>query len=52
MNFVSKFKKAKIFLSEGKQLFDNAIRISGERKKGGINGDRKSNNEEWLNIIN
>ena len=41
-----------LFLSEGKQLFDNAIKISGERKKGGINGDRKSKNEEWLNIIN
>lgn len=52
MSFVSKFKKAKIFLSEGKQLFNNAIKISSERKKGGINGDRKSKNEEWLNIIN
>jgi hypothetical protein len=42
----------KCYVSEGKQTSENAIRITGSRKKGGINGNRKSKNEEWLNIFN
>lgn len=54
MSYIENIKRnnndIKIYLSEGKQISDNAIRISGARSKGGISGKRKSNNEEWLNI--
>lgn len=52
INFINKFKKAKIYLSEGHSLSDNSIQITNSRKKGGINGERKSENHEWLNIYN
>ena len=52
MNFINLHKNNNIiFLSEGIKLSDNAIQISGERKKGGINGNRKTKNDEWLNIF-
>lgn len=46
-------KKVKIFVSEGFPL-DGANKIwqlSGKRDKGGINGNRKTTNEEWLSMI-
>lgn len=50
-SFIKKFDN-KIYVSEGKQLTENAIQITGSRSKGGISGKRKSKNEEWLNIYN
>jgi site-specific DNA-adenine methylase len=52
LSFINRHKKNKIYLSEGKQLTDRAILISEGRKKGGINGERKSENQEWLNVFN
>lgn len=50
MNFIDKYKsKYPIYLSEGKQLSNNATTITKERSKGGISGERKSSNQEWLN---
>lgn len=48
-NYISKINK-QIYISEGYKMFDKAYLISGTRKKGGINGNRKSSNEEWLNV--
>lgn len=42
--------KSTVYLSEGKQLSNEAICLSKGRSKGGINGMRKNANEEWLNI--
>lgn len=50
MNYINKIHN-KIYLSEGKQLIDTAICLSKGRTKGGISGDRKKINEEWLNIF-
>lgn len=48
-----KINNNKIYLSEGKQITDNAICLSKGRDKGGINGSKnKKANEEWLNIFN
>lgn len=47
--YVSKINK-KVYISEGHEMFDNGVLISGSRAKGGISGERKSKNEEWLNI--
>lgn len=52
ISYITKNKNYKIYLSEGKQLSEKAHLISGSRKKGGINGERKSSNEEWLNAFN
>lgn len=53
MKFISNYKNNKIYLSEGRQLLDNAICLSKGRTKGGINGNKnKKSNEEWLNIFN
>lgn len=50
MSFINTYKnKYNIYLSEGKQISDNATTIAKERSKGGISGDRKSSNQEWLN---
>lgn len=40
-----------IWISEGKSLSDKSWLISGERKKGGISGERKNKNEEWLSYV-
>lgn len=48
--YISKLNK-KLYLSEGKKISERAYQIFGERKKGGINGERKSSNEEWLNVF-
>lgn len=52
INYIKQFKKAKIYLSEGKNI-NNGILLSSGRSKGGINGGRKKKaNEEWLNRYN
>ena len=52
INYIKQFKKAKIYLSEGKNI-NNGILLSSGRSKGGINGERKKKaNEEWLNRYN
>lgn len=48
--FVANNLRNKLYLSEGKQLTDIAYRITSARTKGGISGNRKRENEEWLNI--
>ena len=52
IEYINKINKNNtIYLSEGKQLTDNAICLSKGRNKGGINGNKnKKANEEWLNI--
>ncbi|MEM4994832.1 hypothetical protein WKH56_19920 [Priestia sp. SB1] len=44
-------KKAKIYVSEGYKMSENAHLISSKRGKGGISGERKSANEEWLSVF-
>lgn len=52
MNFINTYKKTNIiFLSEGKQLSDIAFNLTDRRNKGGISGNRKTINEEWLNVF-
>ncbi len=52
MSFISTYKNTNIIiLSEGKQLSDKAYNLTDRRSKGGISGDRKKINEEWLNIF-
>lgn len=52
MAFVNKYKNNNIILlSEGKQLSDKAFNLTDRRSKGGISGERKTINEEWLNIF-
>ena len=41
----------KIYVSESYSLTDDSLLISSSRKKGGINGERKTNNEEWLSMF-
>ena len=51
----AKSLKNKCFVSEGRKLSENAVLIetSQNRKKGGIQGNKKvTSNEEWLNIFN
>lgn len=48
--YINKLNK-KVYISEGYKMNENAIQITGTRKKGGISGNRKSTNEEWLNVI-
>lgn len=50
MKYIEKVNK-KVYLSEGNKLSNIAHKISGSRQKGGINGERKSSNEEWLNMF-
>jgi len=50
MAFVERYSKGNIiYLSEGKELSNVAVKISDCRTKGGINGISKKANEEWLN---
>lgn len=55
LSYIKKIKNkssnVKIYLSEGISLSNNAIQLSHTRKKGGISGNRKTSNEEWLNIF-
>jgi len=52
MSFINTYKKTNtIFLSEGKQLSDIAFNLTDRRSKGGISGNRKTINEEWLNVF-
>lgn len=52
MDFIEKYNDTNIiYLSEGKKLSDKAFKISSGRNKGGINGERKNENEEWLNVF-
>lgn len=52
ISYINNHRNNKIYLSEGKKISEIAHLISGSRKKGGINGERKSSNEEWLNVFN
>lgn len=51
MKFISNITN-KVYLSEGAPMSPNAIKISGARGKGGISGERKTKNEEWLSVFN
>lgn len=52
MSFIEKFKCNNIiFISEGKQISDKSFLISNGRAKGGISGERKECNEEWLSVV-
>lgn len=44
-------KRSKIYVSEGYKMTEKAHLISSKRTKGGISGERKSFNEEWLNVF-
>jgi len=48
-NYINKLNK-RIYISEGYKFTEGAYLMSGKRDKGGINGNRKSSNEEWLNV--
>lgn len=52
IEYIDKIKNNnKLYVSEGKQLSEDAFLISAGRAKGGISGKRnKEANEEWLNI--
>lgn len=41
---------AHIFVSEKEKISDEAIQLNFSGAKGGINGNRKNKNEEWLNV--
>ena len=51
VSFARKIKN-KVFISEGKPLSENSHKIENVRKKGGISGERKTFNEEWLSEFN
>ena len=51
-DFINKNKEFKLYISEGQQISDNAIRLDKSGAKGGITAKKKSRTEEWLNIIN
>ncbi len=52
MKYIETLKDCKVYLSEGRQLSDNAILLSSGRKKGNINGNKKKKEvEEWLNVF-
>lgn len=51
-DFIDKNKELKLYISEGQQMLDNAIRLDKSGAKGGITAKKKSRTEEWLNIIN
>lgn len=42
---------AHIFVSEKEKISDEAIQLNFSGAKGGINGNRKNKNEEWLNVF-
>ncbi len=44
--------KQKCYVSEGQPLSDKSHLISKGRKKGGISGERKTMNQEWLSEFN
>ena len=44
--------KIKTYVSEGRSLSDQCWNITSTRKKGGISGERKKYNEEWLSEFN
>ena len=41
---------AHIYVSEKEKISDEAIQLNFSGAKGGINGNRKNKNEEWLNV--
>lgn len=51
MKLVAQIKE-KCFVSEAMSLGSKAYRMASTRKKGGISGERKSENEEWLTEFN
>lgn len=44
--------RARCYVSEGRALSPTAVCISTGRSKGGISGERKKPNEEWLSTFN
>ncbi|RKJ56396.1 hypothetical protein D7X33_30305 [Butyricicoccus sp. 1XD8-22] len=50
LNYINKLNKT-VYVSEGVKMSETAHLISGSRSKGGISGNRKSTNEEWLNVF-
>ena len=40
-----------IFVSEKESLSEEAIQLNFSSNKGGISGNKKSNNQEWLNVF-
>lgn len=48
--YINKLNKT-VYVSEGVKMSENAHLISGSRSKGGISGNRKTKNEEWLNVF-
>lgn len=50
LEYVNKLNK-NAYVSEGVKISETAHLISGSRSKGGISGNRKSTNEEWLNVF-
>lgn len=52
MKFIDKYKNNNIILlSEGEQLSEVAYNLTDRRSKGGISGERKKANDEWLNVF-
>lgn len=52
MEFINKYKNDNIiFLSEGNKLSETAWNLTDRRNKGGISGERKKVNDEWLNLF-
>ena len=51
MKYVERLE-ARCYVSECKPLSDDAVCIAKGRAKGGISGDRKFANEEWLSCFN
>jgi site-specific DNA-adenine methylase len=49
LNYISKINK-QVYISEGYKFTEVAQQLAGKRNKGGISGERKSKNEEWLNV--
>ncbi|MED3626771.1 hypothetical protein P4478_06410 [Bacillus subtilis] len=50
LEYINKLNKT-VYVSEGVKMSETAHLISGSRSKGGISGNRKSTNEEWLNVF-
>ena len=40
------------YISEGYRFSEHAVLMSDSRRKGGVSGERKSENQEWLNKFN
>lgn len=50
LNYIEKINNIK-YISEAVKISENAHLLSENRLKGGISGNRKSTNEEWLNVF-